>query len=149
MPDWIEHKLESRLLGEISPISDMPFLVESEEELKRFLMKVKEENEKAGLKLKIRKMKIMAFSPITLWQIDQEKVVTVAAFIFLGSKITADHDCSHTTKRCFLLGRKARANLDNALKTQRCYFADKSPNSQSYGFSSNHVQMRELDHKEG
>ena len=73
MPGWIEHKLESRLLGEISPISDMPLLVESEEELKRFLMKVKEENEKAGLKLKIKKRKIMAFSPITLWQIDQEK----------------------------------------------------------------------------
>ena len=70
MPGWIEHKLESRLLGEISPISDMPLLVESEEELKRFLMKVKEENEKAGLKLKIKKTKIMASSTITSWQID-------------------------------------------------------------------------------
>ena len=81
-------------------------------------MKMKE-SEKAGLKFNIQKMKIMAFSPITLWQIDQEKVETMASFIFFGSKITADDDCSHTTKRCLLLERKARANLDRALKKQR------------------------------
>ena len=87
MPDWIEHRLESRLLGEIPPISDMPLWAESEEKLKR-LLKMKGESEKAGLKLNIKKMKIMEFSPITLWQTDQEKVETVAGFIFLGSKVT-------------------------------------------------------------
>ena len=85
-------------------------MAESEEELKSLLMKVKEESEKVGLKLNIQKTKIMAFSPITSWQIDGE---TVADFIFLGSKITADGDCCHEIKRCFLLGRKAMINLDS------------------------------------
>ena len=102
-------------------------------------MKVKEESEKVGLKLNIQKTKIMASSPITSWEIDGETVETVADFIFLGSKITADGDCSHEIKRHLLLGRKVMTNLDSILKKQRHYFAYKVPSSQSYGFSSSHV----------
>ena len=94
MLGWKKHKLESRLPGEISLTSDMQ-MTESEEELKSLLMKVKEESEKVGLKLNIQKMKIMASGPITSWEIDGETVETVADIIFLGSKITADGDCSH------------------------------------------------------
>ena len=99
-------------------------MAESEEELKNLLMKVKEESETAGLKLNIQKTKIMAFSPITSWQIDGESIETVTDFIFLGSKITADGDCSHEIKRCLLLGRKAVTNilvgqkLDSILKSR-------------------------------
>ena len=93
-------------------------LAESEEELKSLLMKVKEESEKVGLKLSIQKTKIMASGPITLWQIDGETVETVADFIFLGSKITAEGDCSHEIKICLLLGRKAMTNLDSILKSR-------------------------------
>ena len=91
-------------------------MAESEEELKILLMKVKEESEKVGLKLNIQKTKIMASGPITLWQIDGETVKTVSDFIFLGSKITADGDCSHEIKRCLLLGRKVMTKLDSILK---------------------------------
>ena len=91
-------------------------MAESEEELKSLLMKVKEESEKAGLKLSIQKMKIMASSPITSWQIEGEKVETVTDFIFLVSKITVDGDCSHEIKRCLLFRRKAMTNLDSILK---------------------------------
>ena len=94
------------------------FWAESEEELKSLLMKVKEKSEKIGLKLNIHKMKIMASGPITSWQIDGERVDTVADFIFLGSQITADGDCSHEIKRCLLLGRKTMTNLDSILKTR-------------------------------
>ena len=90
-------------------------MAESKEKLKSFLMKVKEDNEKAVLKLNIQKMKIMASSPITSWQIDEETMETVTDFIFLGSKITADGDCGHEIKRHLLLGRKAMINLDNIL----------------------------------
>ena len=121
---------------------------ESEEELKSLLMKVKKESEKAGLKFNIQKTRIMAFSPITSWQIDGEKMETVTDFIFLGSKITADGDCSHEIKRCLLLGRKAMANLDSIFQSSDI-LANKYPYSQSYGFSSSHVWMWELDHKEG
>ena len=103
-------------------------------------MKVKEESEKAGLKLNIQKMKIMASGPITSWQIDGVTMEMVRDFIFLGSKITADGDCSHEVKRHLLLGRKAVTNLDSILKC-RHYFANKGPSSQSYGFSSGHVWM--------
>ena len=109
-------------------------MAESEEELKSLLMKVKVESEKVGLKLNIEKMKIMASSPITSWEIDAETVETVSDFILGGSKITADGDCSHESKRCLLLGRKAMTNLDSILK--RFYFADKSLSSQRRGFSS-------------
>ena len=103
-------------------------------------MKVKEESEKAGLKLNIQKTKIMGFGPITSWQIDGETMEIVTDFIFLGSKITASGDCSHEIKRCLLLGRKAMSNLDSILKSKH-YFSDKGPSSQSYGFSSSHVWM--------
>ena len=93
-------------------------MAESEEELKRLLMKVKEESEKVGLKLNIQKMKIMASGPITSWQIDGQTVETVSDFIFLGSKITADGDCSHEIKRHLLLGRKFMTNLDSILKSR-------------------------------
>ena len=93
-------------------------MAESEEELKSLLIKVKEESEKVGLKLNIQKMKIMASGPITSWQIDGETVETVADFIFGGSKINADGDCSHEIKRCLLLGRKLMTNLDSILKSR-------------------------------
>ena len=122
-------------------------IAESEEELKSLLMKVKEESEKIGLKLNIQKTKILASDPITSWQIDGETVETVADFIFFGSKITVDGDCTHEIKRCLLLGRKAMTDLDGILKS-RHYFANKGPSSQDYGFSSGHVWMWELDYKE-
>ena len=110
-------------------------------------MKVKEENKKAGLKLNIQKTKIMASGPITSWQIDVETATDV---IFLGSKITVDGDCSHKIKRCLLLGRKAMTNLDSILKRRVIILPTKvRMYSQSYGFSSSRVWMRELDHKEG
>ena len=90
----------------------------SEEELQSLLMKVKEESEKVGLKLNLQKMKIMAFSPITLWQIDRETMETVTDFILGGSKITVDGDCSHEIKRCLLLGKKAMTNIDSVLKSR-------------------------------
>ena len=93
-------------------------MVESEEELKSLLMKVKEENEKSGLKLSIQKMKIMASGPITSWEIDWETVETVSDFILGGSKITVDSDCSHEIKRRLLLGRKVMTNLDSVLKSR-------------------------------
>ena len=93
-------------------------MAESKEELRSLLMKVKEESEKVGLKLNIEKMKIMASGPITSWQIDGETVETVADFIFWGSKITADGDCSHEIKRCLPLGRKVMTNLDSILKSR-------------------------------
>ena len=97
---------------------DTTLMAESEEELKSLLMKVKEESEKVGLNLNIQKMKIMASSPIISWQIDGETMETVSDFIFLGSKITADGDCSHEIKRCLLLGRKVMTNLDSILKSR-------------------------------
>ena len=106
------------------------------------LRKVKEESEKVGLKLNIQKNKIMASGPITSWEIDGKTVETVSDFIFGGSKITADGDCSHEIKRCSLLGRKGVSNmLDSILKSQRHYFANKGLSSQGYGFSSSHVWM--------
>ena len=111
-------------------------------------MKVKEESGKVGLKLNIQKTKIMTSGPITTWQIDGEKMKTVTDFIFLGSKISVDGDCIHEIKRRFLLGRKAMTNLRQHIKKQRHYFADKGPSSQSYGFSSSHAWMLELDYKE-
>ena len=114
---------------------------------------MKEENEKASLKLNIQKMiqkmKIMASGPITSWQIDGETMETVTDFIFLGSKITADGDCSHEIKRHFLPGRKTMTNPRQHIRKQRHYFANKGLSSQSYGFSSSHVQIRELDNKKG
>ena len=109
------------------------------EELKNFLMKVREESEKVGLKLNIQKTKIMASSPITSWQIDGETMEKVRDFIFLGSKITADGDCSHEIKRRML--QKSYAQPRQHIKKQRHYFAKKGQSSQSYGFSSSHLWM--------
>ena len=117
------------------------------EELKSLLMKVKEESEKVGLKLNIQKTKIMASCPITSRQIDGETVETVADFIFLGSKITEDGDCSHEIRRHLLIGRKVKTNLDSTLKS-RYYFVNTGLSSQGYGFSSSHVWMWELYYKE-
>ena len=103
-------------------------------------MKVKEESEKAGLKLNIQKTKIMASIPIT-WQIDGEKVETVTDFVFFGSKITAEDNCSHKIKRCLLLGRKAMTNPESILKSRDITLPTKGPSSQSCGFSSGHVWM--------
>ena len=104
-------------------------------------MKVKEESEKVGLKLNIQKTKIMASGPITSWQMDGETVETVSDFIFLGSKITADGDCSHEIKRQLLLGRKSYNQPRQHIKKQRHYFANKGSSSQSYGFSSSHIGL--------
>ena len=144
----MKHKLESRLPGEISITSDMnmtpldtTLMAESKEELKSLLMKVREESGKAGLTLNIQKMKIMTSGPITSWQTDGETMETLTAFIFFGSQITADGDCSHEIQRRLLLGRKAMTNLDSTLKKQRHHFTDKGPYSQSYGVSNSHIWM--------
>ena len=119
-------KIAGRNINNLRYADDTTLMAESEEELKSFLMKVKEESEKGGLKLNIQKRKIMASGPITSWEIDGEIVETVSDFIFLGSKITADGDCSHEIKRCFLLGKKVMTNLDTYSKAktllcqQRC-----------------------------
>ena len=119
MPGWMKHKLESRLPGEISVTSDdTTLMAESKEELMRLWMKVKEESERIGLKLNIQKTKIMAFGPVTSWQIDGKTVRTVTDFIPRGSKITADGDCSHEIKRRLLLGRKVMINLDSIFKSR-------------------------------
>ena len=109
--------IAGRNLNNLRYADDTTLMAESEE-LKSLLMKVKEESEKVGLKLNIQKMRIMASGPITSWQIDGETVETVADFIFWGSKITADGDCSHEIKRCLLLGRKVMTNLDSILKSR-------------------------------
>ena len=116
----MKHKLESKIIGRnINNLryADDTLMAESEE-LNRLLMKVKEESEKVGLKLNIHKTKIMALGPITSWQIDGETMETVTDFIFLGSRVTADGDCSHEIKRRLLLGRKVMTNLDSILKSR-------------------------------
>ena len=121
---WRKYKLKSRLPGNLRYADDTTLMAESEE-LKSLLMKVKEESEKAGLKLNIQKTKIMASGPITSWEIDGETVETVADFIFLGSKITSDYDCSHEIKRCILLGRKVMTNLHSILKSRNITLSTK------------------------
>ena len=111
-------KIAGRNINNLRYADDTTLMAENEKELKSFLMKVKEESEKLGLKLNIQKTKIMASSPITSWQIDGETVETVADFLLLGSKITADGDCSHEIKRRLLLGRKVMTNLNSILKTE-------------------------------
>ena len=138
-------KIARRNISNLRYADDTTLIAGSEEEQKSLLMKVKEESEKVGLKLSIEKTMIMASGPITSWQIDGE---TVSAFIFLGSKITADVDCSHEIKRCLLLGRKVMTNLDSILKSRDDFFANKGLSSQGYGFSSGHVWMWELDYNE-
>ena len=114
-------KIAGRNINNLKYADGTTLMVESKEELKSLLMKVKEESEKVGLKLNIQKTKIMASGPITSWEIDGETVETVWDFIFLGSKITADGDCSHEIKRRLLLGRKAMTNLDSILKAETLF----------------------------
>ena len=130
-------RVAGRNINNLRYADNTTLIAESEEDLKSLLIKVKEESEKAGLKLNIQKTKIMASGPITSWQIDGETMETMRDFNFLGSKITADGDCSHEIKRCLLLGRKAMTNLDNILRSRD--ITDKGLSSQSYGFSSSHV----------
>ena len=111
-------KIARRNINNLRYADDTTLMAESEEELKSLLMRVKEESEKVGLKLNIKKMKIMASGPITSWEIDGETVETVSDFIFLGSKITVDGDCSHEIKRCLLLGRTVMTNLNSILKSR-------------------------------
>ena len=118
-------KIAGRNINNLTYADDTTLMAESEEELKSLFIKVKEESEKVGLKLNIRKMKIMASGPITSWQIDGETVETVSEFILGGSKITADGDCSHEIKRRFLFGRKAMTNLDSILKSRDITFPTK------------------------
>ena len=120
-------KISGRSINNLRYADDTTLMAESEEELKSLLMKVKEESEKAGLKLNIQKTKIMASGPITSWHIDGETVDTVTDFILGGSKITADGDCSHEIKRCFLLGRKVMTNLDSTLKSRDITLPTKDP----------------------
>ena len=121
-------------------MDDITLTAESEEELRNLLIRVREEDERASLKLNIKKKKtkIMASSPITSWQIEGENVEAMTEFLFMGSKITADGDCSLEIRRRLLLGRKTMTNLDSVLKS---HFADKGPYSQGYGFSSSHTQL--------
>ena len=121
MPGWMKHKLEWRFPGDIHNfwyVYDTTLMAESKEELMSLSMKVKEESEKVGLKLNIQKTKIMVSSSITSWQKDRETMETVRDFLFLGSKITADGDCSHGSKRRLLFGRKTMTNLDSILKSK-------------------------------
>ena len=120
---WLEEaqagiKIARRNVNNLRYAEDTTLMAESEEELKSLLMKVKEENERTGLKLNIQKMKILASGPITSWQIDGEKIDTVTDFIFSGSTITVDGDCSHGIKRCLFLRRNAMTNLDSILKSR-------------------------------
>ena len=130
-------RIAKRNVNNLRYADDTTLKAESKEELKSILMKVKEESEKVSLKLNIQIMKIMAFGPITSWQIDGETMETMTDFILGGSKIIADGDCSHEIKRYLLLGRKAMTNLDSILKSRD--ITDKGPSGQSYGFSSTHA----------
>ena len=132
-------RIAGRNINKLRCVDDITLMAEIEEELKSLLMK--EESQKFVLKLNIQKTKIMAPGPITSWQIDGGTMETVSDFIFLGSKITADGDCSHEIERCLLLGRKSYNQPRQHIKNQRHYFAEKGPSSQSYGFSSSHVWM--------
>ena len=131
-------KISGRNINNIRYADDTTLMAESKEELKSFLMKMKEESEKAGLKLNFQKMKIMTSNPITSWQIDGEAMEIVTDLIFLGSKITADSDCNHEIKM-LSPWKKSSDKLRQHMKKQRHYFDDKSPSSQSYGFSSSHL----------
>ena len=141
-------KTARRNINNLRYADDTNLMAESEEELKSFLMKVKEESEKIGLKLNNQKTKIMASGPITSWQIDGETMESMTDFIFLGSKITADDDCSHEIKRHLILGRKAMTNLDSILKNRDIILPEKVLIVKALVFSFSHVWMRELDRKE-
>ena len=141
-------KVDRRNINNLRYADDTSLTAESEEELESPLIKVKEERQKASLKLNIQKLKIMASVPITPWQVDGETMEIVTDFTFLGSKITADDDYSHEIKRCLLLGRKVMTKLGSILKNRDIALLTGVCSSQSYGFSSSHVWMGELDYKE-
>ena len=141
-------KIARRNINNFRYLEDTTLMTESKEELKRLLMKVKEESEKAGLKLNIQKTKIMASISITSWQVGGEMMEIVTDFIFLVSKITAVVACSHEIKRFLLLGKKAMTPVQ-CIKKQRHHFANKGLYSQSCGFSSSPIGMQVLDHKKG
>ena len=132
-------KNAGRNINNLRYADDTTLMAESKEDLKSLLMKVKEESEKVGFKLNIQKTKIMASSPFTSWQIDGTTMETETDFIFLGSQITTDGDCSHEIKRRLLLGRKVMTNLDSIFKSRD--IANKGPCSQGYGFSCGHEWM--------
>ena len=136
-------KIAGRNINNLRYADDTTLMAESEEELKikSLLMKVKEESEKVGLKLNIQKTKVVASCLITSWQIDGETVETVSDFIFGGSKITADGDCSHEIKKVLAPWKESYNQPRQHIKKQRHYFANKGLSSQSYGFSSSHVWM--------
>ena len=134
-------KITGRNIKNFRYADDTTLMEESEEELKGVLMKVKQESEKVGLKVNILKPKIMASGPITSWEIDGKTVETVTDFIFGGSKITADGDCSHEIKKTLTLQKESYDQPRQHIKKQRHYFANKCPSSQGYGFSSSHVWM--------
>ena len=134
-------KIVGRNINNLRYADDTTFMAESEEELKSLLMKVKEESGKVGLKLNIQKTKIMASGPVTSWQIDVATMETVRDFIFLGSKITADGDCSHDIKSTLSPWKKSYDQPRQHIKKLRHYFANKGLSSQSYGLSSSHVWM--------
>ena len=152
-------KISGRNINNLRYADDTTLMAESEGELKSLLMKVteesekvglkkvKEESEKVGLKLNIQNMKIMASGSITLWQIDEKTMETVRDFIFLGSNITADDDCSHEVQT-LAPWKKSYDQPRQHIKKQRYYFSNKGPSSQGYGFSSSQVWLWELDHKE-
>ena len=133
-------KTAGRNINNVRYADDTTLMAESKE-LRSLLMKVKQDSEKAGLKLNIEKTQIMASGPISSWQIDGETMETMTDFIFLGFKITANGDFSHEIKRHLVLGRKAMTNLDSILRKQGCQFVDKGLFSQGYDFSSSHVWM--------
>ena len=148
MPGWMKHKLETgfhkiagRNINNLRYADNPTLMAESEKELNSLLMKVKKESERAGLKLNIQRSKITASGPITSWQIDGEKVETVTNSLFLGSKITADGDCSHEIKRWLLPGSKAMTNLDSILKSRDITLLSKVRIVKAMVFSSSHVQM--------
>ena len=142
-------KTARRNINNFKYADDTTFMAEHEEELKSLLMKVKEKSEKAGLKLNIQKSKFLAFSPITSWQIDGEKVETVTDFIFLDSKITVNGDCSHEIKRCLLLLRIAMADLDSVFKSRDITLLTKVRIVKLMIFPVVMYECEKLDHKEG
>ena len=134
-------KIAGRNINNLRYADYTTLMAEREEELKSLLMKVKDGNEKVGLKLNIQKTKIMASGPISSWEIDGERVETVSDFILGGSKITADHDCNHEMKRRLLLGRKVMTNLDSIFKSRDIILSTKVRLVKAIGFSSGHVCM--------
>ena len=141
-------KIAGRNINNLRYADDTTLVAQSKEKLKSLLRKVKEESEKVGFKLNVQKTKIMASSSITSWAIDGETIETVRYFIFLGSKITADGDCSHEIKSVFASWKKSYDKTRQFIKKQRHYFANKGLFSQNYGFSSSHIWKWELDYKE-